>query len=156
MGYCTDSQGRLCCDICGDSGNARRQRCPHGYCPAIICCQSPECKAKLKQHRKEVCSTRCKEGHRRFVAVEADRVAKLIAGAYLRCSALNEAGYRDCVKVWFRNRDGQEQIRYMATDTYRAVGSCLEVEGNATPDDFARYGEVSEQPREFAAACLVA
>jgi hypothetical protein len=160
MGYSYTRDGKLCCDICGDSGGVRKQKCPQNWCQPYACCQSPECRAKLAQHRKEVCAVQCKEHSEHARQRDAREAAMLEKGHAIRCSASTMTpDYKDCVKVWFsRNpRGGHVKcanvpahriccVAYMATETYRAI-PLLEP---ASIIDYARHGEVSPWPKEFA------
>lgn len=143
MGFCYEN-GKLCCDICGHAG-ARKCRCPHGYCQSVACCTSEKCKANLAEHRRTHCAIECKRLHAEFVETEARKAEMLSRGLFLRRAAVGVDGFRNCVRVWFRNGQGAELVRFMAGQTYRA----LDLLDLATPDDYRAIGEVSETPRDF-------
>jgi len=48
MGFCYDSHGRLCCDLCGSSGGVRKVRCPVNWCSPIAVCPKCRTEGKLK------------------------------------------------------------------------------------------------------------
>lgn len=142
MGYCYQA-GRLCCDICGKAGGVRKLRCPHGYCPAVACCDRDLCRDKLSAHRKTHCKTACKRGHEEHVKTQADHDAKLAAGLFLRCAAV---GINDgVVKVWFKGAGGAERVRYMAKATYGVFPIGWSIAANVTEDDFKRHGDVWDE-----------
>ena len=120
MGYSFDGTGRLCCDICGQSGGVRRNRCPFGWCQPIAMCQRckrehPEYVSKA-YHRKH---GNCEQNHLRFEREQAEKLRLLKEGKFLRCSALRHNGR---VKVIFRNKDGKERAYWMAPRNYRGLG----------------------------------
>lgn len=139
MGYCY-SNGKLCCDICGEPG-ARKSKCPHGYCPAVACCTRPECKAKLKQSRKEHCDVHCKPAHAAFVAQQGRTAARLAAGEWLRCAAVTMYP-RDCVEVTFKNAAGERIDRYMSHELYDWFPLGIDV----SIEQYAKVGRVEMEP----------
>lgn len=152
MGYCYTRAGKLCCDFCGEDGASKRA-CPHGYCQAVACCGSNICKASLKAYRKTTCAISCKVSHTRFAANEAERAAMLAAGKWVRCAAVGidgTDGFKDCVKVWFRN-GAAERVLFMLAETYHA----FELLRPTTDDDYRAHGIVSETPNAFPASIVV-
>lgn len=89
MGYVTDMQGRLCCEICGKAGGVRRHRCPFNYCgPDAVC---PECR---KLHREKFnkashVARGCERSHLRFRAEQAEKARLKSLGIGVLCSALH-------------------------------------------------------------------
>lgn len=138
--------GKLCCDICGEAG-ARKKPCPHEYCQPIACCNRPECKAKLAAHRQTNCHVHCKAASEAFDRREEERQRRLDNGEFLRCAAVGVDGLKDCVKVWFRNKQGVEMVRHMAKATYDAF-PLLE---SVSPEQFEKVGPLFVAPMEFAA-----
>ena len=88
MGYTYDSSGLLCCDICGNSGNVKRYKCPFGWCQPIAAC--PHCRKEKavyfskKHHREAGCEKASAEFHER----ERTKYLLLQDGEWIRCSAL--------------------------------------------------------------------
>jgi hypothetical protein len=114
----------------------------------------------LAQHRKEVCSTKCKEHSEWSRQRDARAIAMLEKGHALRCAAVTMTpDFKDCIKVWFSmfhrgngsytnpQRRDIYCIAFMSTETYRAI-PLLEP---ASIIDYLRHGEVSPWPKEFAA-----
>lgn len=118
MGYVTDSRGRLCCDACGNAGNARRHRCPVGYCaPAILC---PDCYRRErtsgawdKAHRD------CPAHHAAFIARERAESDARAAGRFVWCSGLSAGP--GVVHAIFRNRAGATVGRLVPEHVYDAA-----------------------------------
>ena len=48
MGFCYDSQGLLCCDFCGKSGEVRKIACPYNWCQHWATCA--DCRHEGKHH----------------------------------------------------------------------------------------------------------
>ncbi len=148
MGYCYEHRtNRLCCDRCGQAGGVIKRQCPHGYCPSPALCR--KCNAEVradgtwKKHHAN-----CKAGHDAFVARENAVKALLAHGAYVRCSALNAAN--GLVQVLFENQAGETIGRYVSRETYDAI-PLMEP---ATPEDYARFGVVTEAPETFESGCV--
>lgn len=114
MGYSTDRFGRLVCDRCGSSGNARRRRCPHEWCgPEVLC---PDCFAAVKADGSW---TKAHAGCAKSSAeyrehLEAERAA-MESGAFVRCSALTVSP--GVVHVIFKGNAGCVG-RYMSPELY--------------------------------------
>lgn len=139
MGYCTDNQGRLCCDICGRAGGVRRVRCPFGYCPSCAAC--PECRKTHKQkfsaanHRAHGCEAK----HNECVRRDEERAALLRAGRLVRCAAVSDG---PGVKVWFESLTSRDHLRWMTSPTYQA----FRLLDNVTLEQFQAVGQVVESP----------
>lgn len=125
MGYCTDMQGRLCCDNCGNSGGCRRNRCPFGYCQADILCpacrKNPEVKAKV--NRAAHVERGCKDSHERFIFDRWMERVLLDAGEAISAAALNAelarpAGPVGMVQVIFKAAFGKTIARYLPAAIY--------------------------------------
>jgi hypothetical protein len=140
MGYSYDASGKLCCDICDDSGGVRKYRCPFGWCQPIALC--PKCKHEHPEYTS-------KEWHREhgcekaMIQVKQEETKKqqmLAAGKLLRCAALWHPDRKDRkVKVIFRNGD-KETAYWMARRTYDAIALGV----LATVDDFKKHGKVTK------------
>jgi hypothetical protein len=143
MGYCYDHHGRLCCDICGEAGGARKYACPFGYCQATAACK--KCRAEKASHFGTAAHREygCERAHKRFAAQNARRAALLEAGHPVRCSAL-VAGTNG-VHVLFDYQDRRTVGYYMSHATYDAI-PLLEP---ATPDDYRAHGELRDAPSAF-------
>ncbi|MBE3118072.1 MAG: hypothetical protein IMZ50_04850 [Candidatus Atribacteria bacterium] len=138
MGYSYSLNGHLCCDFCGRAGEARKIRCPFGYCPSTATC--PECRKKhadkfTRDHHR---AYGCEAGHRRFVETEEDRRKILDRGEFLRRAALGHG--EKGVKVLFENKDGQVRALWMSHETYDAINLFVPT----TPEDYAKHGQVRE------------
>jgi len=139
MGYCY--QGRkLCCDACGKAG-ARKKKCPSGWCQPMAVC--PECsksrKVELKAyHVKNECAAKSAEFHARL----AHEAALLAEGKALKCSAMNVG---EKVHVIFKLGNGSHEGRYMSAAVYDAVPYNVP----ATPEEYAKHGEVLPAPSEY-------
>lgn len=140
MGYCYRA-GKLCCDICGHPG-ARKNRCPSGYCQPVACCTRPACKEKLAHYRKTTCATECKRLHTEFMASEQEKQRRLDQGDFIRDAAVSMDKPFQCVKVWFRNGQGETLIRYMTRELYRSFS----LDDHVSPEEFRIKGELHEQP----------
>lgn len=81
------------------------------------------------------------------MAREQEKKDRLANGEWLRCAAVGVDGYRDCVKVWFRNKDGDERIQHMSTATYHA----FELLENVGLTQYEQHGMLFDGPIEFAA-----
>jgi len=136
MGYCYDADGKLCCDVCGDSGGVRKNRCPFGYCQPIALCQ--KCKREHPEYVSKAYHREngCEANHLRFQQEEAQRQQLLDSGKLLRCSALRHNGR---VKVIFRGKNGKERAFWMATRTYRRIP----LGEPATVEDYKAIGKVT-------------
>lgn len=146
MGYSYSASGALVCDECGKTGGVRKRPCPFGYCyPPALCgpCNTETGASRKARH----VGLGCEKGHAEHVAREARRRALLEGGAALRCSARGETGpdgrYR--VHVLFRKADGSTVGRYMGKETYDAIPLLVD----ATPEDFAKLGAVTDAPAAF-------
>ena len=119
MGYSYDSQGRLCCDVCSNSGAVRKYRCPFGYCPAIALC--PTCRkthahyVSKKTHREHG----CEEQSRIFDQHEQEKAQMMASGKFVRCAALGHSDREN--KVIFRGKDNEEKAYWMSPETYKAI-----------------------------------
>lgn len=135
MGYCYQD-GKLCCDACGAVGGVRKRRCPYGWCsaPAICrsCWQNGE-REKCKSYHAEL---NCQDKSAQYAREKAEERALLNQGAWIRSAVVAEDGGR--VKVWFRNKNGEELVQWMAPETYNA----LPLLKPYTPADYALHGEV--------------
>jgi hypothetical protein len=139
MGYCYEGR-KLCCDVCGVAGGVRKRKCSYGYCkPPAVC---GECWKTYRVKFRAGCDDHCRTGKARFEAEKAAERALLDEGHYTRRSAVGDhdapEGWTEAVKVWFRNKDGAEQVYRMEHETYRAV----KLMQPATPFDFAKHGKV--------------
>ena len=136
MGYCYDADGKLCCDVCSESGGVRKHRCPFGYCQPIALC--PKCKREHPEYVSKAYHREngCEANHLRFQQEEAQRQQLLDSGKLLRCSALQHNGR---VKVIFRGKNGKERAFWMAPRTYRRIALGVP----ATPQDFKALGKVT-------------
>jgi hypothetical protein len=129
MGYSYDMGGRLCCDSCGASGDARKRTCPHrvqyadgGSLP--YCYPSALCKACYAKH-KATLHARCAEGAAQSNVREQARKARLVAGALERraCWGSWHATVPDgMVGVYFKGMQGEawRLVTHDAYDTQRA------------------------------------
>lgn len=110
---------RLACDMCGKAGGCRKVRCPFGSCPSVAVC--PRCR-KTRDVRLTKAYHRDHLGCERFAAhcaaEDAKREALLDAGKYLRVSAYGPTGD---VKVWFRNKAGDEKALLVPSAVYAAI-----------------------------------
>lgn len=110
MGYCTDSRGRLCCDVCGHAGGCRRVPCPAGYCPATVMCEAcrknPDVRARDRAHHVEA---DCAGSAARFAAEKATVDALKAAGEYVFCASVYVAGVGSDVRCWFRGASGESK-----------------------------------------------
>lgn len=144
MGYCTDNQGRLCCDICGAAGGVRRYPCPFGYCPQTAAC--PNCR---KLQNKRFCRAAhrahgCERRHNEMMQRDAERKELIAAGRLVRCAAVQDG---PGVKVWFESKEGRDHLRWMSSETYQS----FELLQNVTLEDFQAVGLVVESPELLAA-----
>jgi hypothetical protein len=132
MGYCY-SGGKLCCDVCGSTGNVRKIKCPFNWCQPIALC--PACKATNKYHTKAVhISMGCDQREREFDERERRTKAILANGLPVRWSAMGTDDGR--VHVIFRNKNFEvKEAYYMSKKTYDAI-DLLEP---ATPEDYMKF-----------------
>lgn len=127
MGYTTDRWGRLCCDNCGASGDARRVPCPQGYCPPAILCRAcrtdPAVRDRLNRyHVENECARKSLEHRTR----EQRRREALEQGACLRVSALQHGAGSNLVRVIFEGgRDAHGYRRTFGADMTHATYDAL-------------------------------
>ncbi len=142
MGYCYNARTKkICCDCCGQSGNARKRACPCGYCPATALCV--ECnKAVRNDGRWFKWHQDCKKNSDEFKARNNREKALKESGVHVRCSAL-AVGY--LVHVLFENKHGEVIGKMMTHETYDAF-PLLEP---TTVEDYAKVGIVTDAPGEF-------
>ena len=140
MGYCYDNNGRLACDYCGSTGDTRKHRCPHGWCPPVAACR--QCRRKHAEDFRRPAHKQCRRASERYDAEKRRENDLLNAGLHVRCSAIGldrEPGGDDLVRVTFRNAANEEIERVMSSDTYRA----LPIGQPATVGDFDKWGDVA-------------
>ena len=146
MGYCRDNQGRLCCDICGQSGGVRKHRCPYGYCQAYAICPNCWNNPTKRQAWKDMhVKNECKRLHEEFDAREKLTQNLLNNGFAVRCSASYVRPVTDVVHVLFRKKDGTCDGYCMAESVYRSI----ELGVPATPDSFRQFGVLTPAPSTF-------
>jgi len=139
MGNSYDSWGKLCCNVCGQSGGVRKHKCPFGWCPPIALC--PKCKREHPEylsrdgHRKHG----CEEQHNRYEAQKAQEALLLKQGKLLRRAALCHPKHNNRVKVIFQGAGDKERAFWMAQRTYNAIP----VGVPATVEDFKSKGKVT-------------
>lgn len=143
MGYCYTQSGNLCCDSCGDSGNVRKCACPYGYCPPMALC--PTCKVKhaAEMSREAHQARGCERYGLEMQARDAHKRQLLASGKLVRCAALGVGNGR--VHVLFQGV-GNAMLGFIVSQaTYNAI-PILEP---ATPEDFAKFGELEPAGQEF-------
>ncbi len=142
MGYCYDTNNRLCCDECGQAGGVLKRRCPFGWCPpAAVCdtCWKKTTKKGVKFHRELGCEKKSRE----YDATNARKDAMLKAGHYVRCSAMSVGNER--VQVLFDNQHGDTIGRFMSS-AVSAAGPNLEP---ATPESYMVFGPIEDAPSNW-------
>ncbi len=134
MGYCYDSGGLLCCDVCSNSGGVRKHRCPFGWCQAIALCS--HCLEEQRYLLSKEChrGRGCEKASKKYKADLLERHNLITAGHCVRYSAL---AHGEHVKVLFTGDNGNIAF-LMAHPTYDAIPLLT----NATPGDYAAIGSI--------------
>jgi len=139
MGYCYEGK-KLCCDVCGCTGGVRKRKCPYGYCQSPAVCGGCWKTYRVKFHSH--CDEHCRAAKALYDAERVVEQALLEEGHYVRRSAVRDHNapedWEYAVKVWFRNKDGIEEVYRMEGNTYCAV----DLVQPATPSDFAKHGRI--------------
>jgi len=126
MGYSYTLDGKLCCDVCGNSGDTRKYKCPYNWCQSIAMCT--DCRKEHGYHKKEH-HTGCKQSSIEFHKREAKRKELIENGFFVRCSALGkDNGF---IHVLFQGKT-ETVGRYMTDKTYHAIPLLT----NATIEDY--------------------
>ena len=133
MGYCYEGN-KLCCDKCGAAGYVRKRPCPSGYCQAMALCKT--CNAEIrKDGRWKGAHAHCSVASAKYKAERALEQHLLDEGRWLRKAAVGTDDGR--VKVWFRNKDGEEKLGFMHPQVYKALG----YQDAKTWEDYERLAE---------------
>lgn len=139
MGFCYEGR-KLVCDNCSTAG-ARKHKCPFGYCSSCALCKECVKTVKASGKWKEI-HKNCKANHEAFAAKEAEKVAIVEAGGFLRVAAMGTKDGK--VRVLFRGKTGDVGYTVEKT-TYDA----FPLGANVTPEDFAKVGELTPAPATF-------
>lgn len=113
MGFCYDMRNRLCCDLCGESGGVRRQKCPSGWCQAYAVCKA--CMPAYRARKADI-HEGCAHSSANYHAQQAKRQALIDAGELVLASAVNTDD--GMTKVWFKGANGIEVERVMTEAQY--------------------------------------
>jgi len=119
MGY-SYCQGQLCCDHCDNYGpehKVRRRKCPANWCQPPALCAACYRTMRLDGTWDRGHAT-CPASAAEYRERNAREQALLDAGHAVCKAALGFHDGTGRVKVWFRYRDGREELWVMDTKTY--------------------------------------